>query len=69
MSLKALHIVFILASMFLCVVFGAWAVLNFEAQGGGALAVMYVAGSAAGLVALLVYGAYFLKKLRNVSYL
>lgn len=69
MSLKALHVVFVLASMFLCAVFGAWAVMNFEAQGGGALAVTYVAGSAAGLVALLVYGVYFLKKLRNVSYL
>ncbi len=69
MSLKALHIVFILASMLLCAAFGAWAVVNFEAQGGGTLAKTYVAGSAAGLVALLVYGVYFLRKLRNVSYL
>ena len=69
MSLKALHIVFILASMLFCAGFGAWAVVNFDAQGDGTLARTYVAGSAVGLVVLLVYGVYFLRKLKNVSYL
>jgi hypothetical protein len=69
MSLKALHIVFILASMLLCVAFGAWAVLNFEAEGGGTLAKAYVTVPAVALVGLAVYGWYFLRKLKNVSYL
>ena len=69
MSLKALHIVFIPASMLLCVAFGAWAVLNFEAEGGGTLAKAYVAVPAVALVTLAIYGGYFLRKLKNVSYL
>ena len=69
MSLKALHIVFIPAAFFLCATFGAWAWMNFDAIGGGALAIGYVVGSGVALVVLLVYGVYFLRKLRNVSYL
>lgn len=68
MSLKAFHVVFIAVSVMLCLGLAAFAFGNFRAFGNGsdlgwALGAL---GSAAGL---LVYGRYFLRKLRNISYL
>ena len=68
MSLKAIHIVFIIASMLLCVVFGAWAVDQY-AHGHGAAELCYAIGSGVMFVALTAYGWYFLKKLKKISYL
>ena len=68
MSLKAFHVVFIAVSAMLCVGLAAFAFGNYRTLGAGsdlgwALAAL---GAAAGL---LVYGRYFLRKLRNISYL
>ncbi|HEY6169340.1 MAG TPA: hypothetical protein VI454_14965 [Verrucomicrobiae bacterium] len=68
MSLKAIHIVFIAASMLLCLGFGAWAVHGYLHEGGTA-ELLYAIGSGVSFVALAVYGWYFLKKLKSVSYL
>lgn len=68
MSLKAFHIVFITASVLLAFGFGAWSLVAYSDTGrwvdlafGG---VSIVIG-----VGLIVYGRYFLKKLRDISYL
>ena len=71
MSLKAIHILFIVASTVLCFGFAAWAFWthsNREAAVGNANLVMGICSAAVG-VGLLIYGRYFLKKLKDVSYL
>lgn len=68
MSLKAFHVVFISAATLLLTGFGAWAVRAYlHAAGAGYLAMGIAALAAA--VALVVYGVWFLKKMKDVSYL
>lgn len=62
MSLKAFHIVFIVASALLSLGFGVWAL-----AGAGALsvaAVSFLVGAA-----LVVYGVRFLKKVTRTGYI
>ena len=69
MSLKALHIVFVCASVILSAVVAFWGFNRYSTAEGTHTDLGYgIAGVVAGL-ALLVYGRYFLKKLKNVSYL
>ena len=68
MSLKAFHIVFITVSTLLAIGFGVWSVQTYQAQ-GRAQDLAFGIGSFVAAVALLVYGRYFLKKLKSVSYL
>jgi len=68
MSLKAFHIVFITVSTLLAVGFGVWSLRAYQ-TGGRTLDLAFGFGSLVGAVALLVYGRYFLKKLKSVSYL
>lgn len=68
MSLKAFHLVFIIASILLAFGFAAWALVN-RAKTGEQSLLWYGIGSAAAGVVLVGYFAYVLKKLRNVSYL
>jgi uncharacterized membrane protein len=70
MSLKAIHILFIAASLTLCFGFAAWAfwmysTTEYDRQTN---LVMGVVSSLIG-VALMIYGKYFLRKLKDVSYL
>lgn len=68
MSLKAFHIVFVTASVLLCLGFGAWNLVNYRESGArGDLG--FAIGSLVATVALLVYGWYFLKKFKKISYL
>ena len=68
MSLKAFHLVFILASTLLSAGFGAWCFRGYtETESGTLLAMGIVAFSGTG--ALIVYIPCFLKKLKNVSFL
>lgn len=69
MSLKAFHIVFITASSALCFGFGVWMLRDYRAPGGTAGDMWMGVGSLIAGLGLLVYGRYFLKKLKNVSYL
>ena len=69
MSLKAFHIVFVTASTLLAFGFGAWGLWQFFAGSRALLDLMMGVASIAGGVALIVYGKYFLKKLKNISYL
>lgn len=67
-SLKAFHVVFVVVSTLLCLGFGAWAVREYRVGGDA----MFLAGGVFSFVlaaALLVYGGWFLRKLRGVGYL
>lgn len=68
MSLKAFHLVFVtvtvLASLFVSMLgYRGWQ----DSQSSTDLA--FAIGGAAGVVIMLVYGVYFLKKLKKISYL
>jgi len=69
MSLKAFHVLFITASSALSVGCGVWGVKNFLGADGSATDLIFGLGSLAVGVALVVYGKYFLRKLKNVGYL
>lgn len=69
MSLKAFHLIFIVASILLVVGFGVWSLLNYLSPDGRTRDLVLAIASAVVAVSLLVYERYFLKKLKNVSYL
>ena len=68
MSLKAFHIFFIVMSIAIAVGFGVWATLDF-AQSGSWVHLSLGMGSFVASVLLAFYGAWFLRKLKHVSYL
>ncbi len=68
MSLKALHIVFIVASIVLAVGFGAWSLNEFN-KGEPRINLWFGIGSLVAGLALAVYGWAMLKKLKHISYL
>ena len=68
MSLKAFHLVFIVASIGLAFGFGIWLVKDFFSE-GGVLNLIFAALSFASGVGLIFYERYFLKKTKDVSYL
>lgn len=68
MSLKAFHLIFIVASIVLAFGFAVWLVVNFFHEGGILNLVFAVASVGVG-VGLIFYERYFLKKTKNVSYL
>ena len=69
MSLKAFHLVFIVASILLAVGFAAWSLVGYFSPEGGIWDLVAGIGSILVAIALLVYERYFLKKTKNVSYL
>ena len=69
MSLKAFHLVFIAASILLALGFMGWSLMNYFSAEGGRLDLVLAIASAVAAVALVFYERYFLKKLKNVSYL
>ena len=69
MSLKAIHILFITASTLLALCFSGWGFRNYFSPEGAAIDLAYGIGSAVSVVVLVVYGRYFLKKLKRISYL
>ena len=68
MSLKAFHVVFVSSAVLLTLGVGAWG-MNRYFQEGGDLNLALGAGSLVTTVALGVYGRYFLRKLKHISYL
>jgi len=68
MSLKAFHLIFISAASAMCVGCGIWGLKNYLTD-HGAFDLLFAIGSFLAGAGLLVYERYFLKKLRNVSYL
>ena len=68
MSLKAFHVIFITASALLAFGFGAW-MLRAHADGGTTSDLVYGIVSLAVGLGLVVYEGFFIRKLKNVSYL
>ena len=68
MSLKAFHVVFVLASILLAFGFGGWEIKSYSDFGRRGDLVFGISSMAAGLM-LIGYFRYVLKKLKNVSYL
>ena len=68
MSLKAFHIVFIIASILLAFGFAAWSLMVY-ADGRRWIDLVFGAGSALVGLGLIFYGRYVLKKLKHISYL
>jgi hypothetical protein len=69
MSLKAFHVVFITASSVLAFGFGVWELKDALSGDGGAISAILGLASLAVGVGLIFYERYFLKKLKNISYL
>jgi hypothetical protein len=68
MSLKAFHVVFLVASLMLAAWTAWWSWGRWAAGDGGAWLALAVSCAAA-IGALAVYGWWFLQKTRGVSYL
>ena len=68
MSLKAFHLVFIIASIVLAFGFGIWLAVAFFKEDGVANLIVALGSFAVG-VGLIFYERYFLKKTKNLSYL
>jgi hypothetical protein len=69
MSLKAFHLIFITASCALAFGCGIWGLKDYWSSGGGPFDLLFGIGSLGTGVGLIIYERYFLKKLKNVSYL
>jgi len=66
MGLKAFHVFFIVVASLTALMFGAWALWDFGRTGKGGTLAMAVLGFGAA-AALVFYGLWFLRKLKNVS--
>ena len=69
MSLKAFHVVFITAASALAFGCGVWMLRAYRAPEGTTGDLVWALASLAVGLGLLVYEGFFLKKLKNVSYL
>jgi len=68
MSLKAFHVFFVALSVLCALGFGAWSIADYLRTGSSGVLTLGVLGFAAA-AALVWYGFWFLRKLKNVSYL
>jgi hypothetical protein len=69
MSLKAFHIVFIIASTLLAAGVGVWSIREYVAGNGSGIDLALGIASLLLVVALIWYGKYFLRKFKHISYL
>ena len=68
MSLKAFHIVFVSVSVLLMLGLAGWCFVNYR-NGGTVNDLVWAAVSLVVAAGLVVYGRFFLKKLKHISYL
>jgi len=68
MSLKAFHILFITVSTLMCFGVAGWSLRQFALFGGAGWLAFGIGAALCG-AGLLIYGRYFLKKLKHISYL
>jgi len=69
MSLKAFHVIFITAASLMLFGVGAWMLRAYRGPEGVAGDLAYAVAALTAAVGLLVYEGFFLRKLKNVSYL
>jgi hypothetical protein len=68
MSLKAFHIVFVVASILVSLSFSVWGFLQYKESHYRLDAIYGVSGIVAAIV-LVIYGKAVLRKMRHISYL
>ena len=68
MSLKAFHIVFVAASVVLMAFLSGWSFLSYQETRSSEYLVWSLC-AACSVVGLLVYGRFFIRKLRNISFI
>jgi hypothetical protein len=68
MSLKAFHLIFIIAAILLAFGFGAWLANNYF-KDGGVLNLVFALVSLGAGIGLIFYERYFLKKTKDIGYL
>lgn len=68
MSLKAFHIVFVAASVVLMAFLSGWSFLAYQETQSTEYLVWSLC-AASSVVGLVIYGRFFLRKLRNISFL
>ena len=68
MSLKAFHVFFVVVSTLCALGFGAWAIGDYLRTGSGTVLTLGILGFVAA-AALVWYGFWFLRKLKDVSFL
>lgn len=66
MSLKSFHVFFVVLSVLCALGFGAWSIAEYLRTGKGSVLTLGVLGFLAA-AALVFYGFWFLRKLKNVS--
>jgi hypothetical protein len=69
MSLKAFHVIFITAASAMAFGCGVWGIKNYFSPDGRLVELIFGIGAIVVGVALIIYERYFLKKLKNISYL
>lgn len=69
MSLKAFHVIFITAASALAFGLGVWMLRAYRGPEGATSDLVWAVAALVAGVGLLVYEGYFLRKLKNVSYL
>ena len=68
MSLKAFHIFFVTISTILAIGFGLWAIREYSIH-HEVMSLIFGFASLLGAVVLVIYGRWFLRKLKGVGYL
>ena len=68
MSLKAFHLVFVIASILMGIFVGAWGIREYQDSGDVAALIMGVVFIALGIL-LIIYGRKMLKKTEHIGYL
>lgn len=69
MSLKAFHVIFITAASLMLFGCGVWMIRAYRSPEGATGDLVWAVAAITSGVALLVYERFFLKKLKNESYL
>ncbi len=68
MSLKAVHLVFVTLLTALALGCGVWKLRRYFSEGGSAPDLVWGLVSLLAAIAVVVYGRYFLKKLKTISF-
>jgi hypothetical protein len=67
-SLKSFHVIFIGSAFLLAAFLGGWCIYEYFTRSHRMVDLLLGLLSLAGAVGLIVYGRYFLKKLKNIDY-
>jgi hypothetical protein len=69
MSLKSFHVIFIGAAFLLALFFAGWSANQYFTRSHQIIDLVGALVAVSGAVALIIYGRYFRRKLKNIDYL